>query len=108
MLLWGLIRRKERVAMLLLLLLRLVDVWPCLRLERRRGCGRGWSVVVLVLELLLCGADVDAQALQSLCVEGRVPAQRIEPRVVHPQRVARAMARPWSAWASQCPVTGRR
>jgi hypothetical protein len=77
--------------MLLLLRLRLLDVWPCLRLQRRRGRRWGCSVKELWLGLL-CGAAVYAQALQGLCAEGRVPAQGIEPRVVHPQRAERLMA----------------
>jgi hypothetical protein len=35
---------------------------------------------------------VDSQALEGLCVERGVLAQRIEPRVVHPQRAATVMA----------------
>lgn len=78
--------------LLLRLRLRLLDVWPCLRLQRRRGRRWGCSVEVLWLGLL-CGAAVYAQALQGLCAEGRVPAQGIEPRIVHPQRAARLMAK---------------
>jgi hypothetical protein len=46
----GLIRRHHGASVLLLL--RLLDGWPCLRLLRRRGSGRWGCAVVVWLGLL--------------------------------------------------------